>query len=138
MVLQVKNRNSETDKFHYIIHKEYFPPPYEALSLQKNSSPVPPGTLPTPPINLDAKSKADCSLFMSGMKTALTADLLKTKLDEILSPEHKTALVDVQLKRPDLAILYCDTWESCKAIATTYKELNGEKVTFKMFANIKP
>ena len=138
MMLQIKNRNSEADKFHYIIHKEYFPPPCEALSLQKNSIPVPPGTLPTPPVNLAAKTKADCSVFMSGMKTAITSDLLQTKLNEILSAEHKTALVDAQLKKPDLAILYCDTWESCRDIANTYKEFNGDKVTFKMFTNVKP
>ena len=54
------------------------------------------------------------------------------------SAEHKTALVDAQLKKPDLAILYCDTWESCRDIANTYKEFNGDKVTFKMFTNVKP
>ena len=138
MTLQVKNRNSETDKFHYTIHKEYFPQPCDSPSLQKNSIPVPAGTLPTPPLNLAAKAKAECSLFISGMKTSLTADLFKTKLDELLSVEHSTKVVEFQLKRPDLAIVYCDTWDSCNSIANTYKEFNGEKVTFKMFTNKKP
>ena len=118
--------------------KEYFPPPCEALSLQRNSIPVPPGTLPSAPVDLAAKAKAECSLFMSGMKNSLTSDLLKTKLDELLAAEHKNMVTDVQLKRPDLAIIYCDTWESCKVIANNYKEFNGDKVTFKMFSDIKP
>ena len=138
MILQIKNRNSDSEKFHYTNYKEYFPPPRESLSPYKNSLPVPPGTRATPPISPTARTKAEASIFMSGMKTAITSDLMRTKLDEILSSEHKSFVTDIQLKKPDLAIIFCDTWDNCKTIATTYKEFNGEKVVFKMFSETKP
>ena len=135
MILQFRTRNSESEKFHYINHMEYFPPPHHSLSLHKNSLPVPPGTLATPPISPTAKARAECSIFMTGMKTPLTSDLLRTKLEETLSADHKTFITDVQLKKANLAIIYCKTQENCKTLVSSYKEFNGEKVQFKMFAN---
>ena len=138
MILQYKSRGNDSEKFHYINHMEWSPPPREALSLQRNSKPVPQGTVATPPINLAVKAKAECSIFMSGMKTQLTADSLSSKFNEILKPEHKELVTEIKLKRPDLAIIYCNTWESCKLIVAAYNEFNGERVTFKMFSNAKP
>ena len=138
MMLQFKDRNSEGEKFHYTIHKEYFPPPHESLTAQKNTLPVPPGTRATPPISPTARAKAECSVFMSGMKTPITTDLLRSKLDDVLSAEHKSFITDVQLKKPSLAIIFCNTWDNCKTIATSYKQFNGEPVTFKMFTSTKP
>ena len=138
MVLQFRNKSTDSDKFHYINHMEWFPPPSEALSLQKNTLTVPQGTIATPVINPAAKTKAECSFFMSGMKTELTSDDLKTKFNAFLKPEHKALVTDIKLKKKDLAIIYCDTWDSCKTVASSYSEFNGEKVSFKMFAAEKP
>ena len=137
-VLQFRKKSNNTDKFHYINHMEGFPAPTEALALQNNTLPVPPGTIATPVINPADKSRAECSLFMTGMKTELGSDTLKTKFNDLLKPEHKALVTDIQLKKKDLAIIYCDTWDSCKTIASNYSEFNGEKVSFKMFAAKKP
>ena len=109
-----------------------------ALTLQKNTLPVPQGTKATPVINPAAKTRAECSLFMTGMKTELTSDALKTKFADFLKPEHKALVTDIHLKKKDLAIIYCDSWDSCKTIVTNYSEFNGEKVSFKMFSTKKP
>ena len=138
MILQIRSRNSNSEKFHYTNHMEYFPPPHHSLSLHKNSLPVPPGTLATPPISPTAKARAECSIFMTGMKNPLTTDLLRTKLEETLSADHRPFITDVQLKKANLAIIYCKTWENCKTLVSTYKEFNGEKVQLKMFADSNP
>ena len=75
---------------------------------------------------------------MTGMKFPLTSDLLRTKFEETLSADHKLFITDVQLKKSNLAIIYCKTWENCKTLVSTYKEFNGEKVQLKMFAGNNP
>ena len=138
MVLQFKSKSTDGNKYHYINHLEWFPPPCEAISQQKSSSHVPPGTTATPVISPVARARAESSIFMTGMKTELSSDLLATKFGEMLKAEHRELVVDICLKKKHLAIIYCDSWESCVKIATSYNEFNGEKVVLKMFAKEKP
>ena len=74
MVLQYKKKGTEDDAFHYIVHKEWYPPPSEASSLSKNTLPVPPGTRATPPINPEEKKMAECRVCVSEVDVEVNVD----------------------------------------------------------------
>ena len=104
----------------------------------KNNLQVPEGTIATPVISPTAVTMAKCSIFMTGMKKEITSDSVKSKFEELLKEEHKALVKDVDLKKKDLVIIHCTSWDAAKTIATEYKDFNGEKVNFKLFYQQNP
>ena len=141
MMLRVKGKDTEDEKFHWINHAS-FEPPMESNNAEKSTLKTPIGSKATPPPDNSTINKANSAFFMTlkGMTEIYTADTFKSMLIEYLNPEHKDKIVEVKMtKRPDLVIAYCDSWPTAKDISTNYKnKFSGHEVTFELFAQRNP
>ena len=140
MQLRYKKRDTPGQKYHYIIHSEYFPPVEKASSELKSSTYVPPGTIATPVISAELMSKANCSFFMTGMTIERTEDTFRQLLLEHVNLEDRDSVIDVKLNRTNTAVIYCRTWEDCNKIVSSKKDakFQNEKVFLSMFTDKKP
>ena len=81
-------------------------------------------------------------MTIKGMTDVFTPDTFKIKLLELLNPEHKGLIDDVKMtNKPELTIVYCDSWNSAKKISESYKakfKLNGYDVSFEQFTQNNP
>ena len=141
MRLRYKKKDTEHEKFHYIIHSSW-KPPMEAAPAEKSSLKTPTGTKATPLPGIDVLARANSSIFMNmkGMTRKNTEDTLKNALKDYLKAEHRDLVTDVKnTKKPDLVVIYCDNWETCNTIATQYKDkFLGHEVSFSLFAKTNP
>ena len=141
LVLRVKKRDTASEKFHWTVRKS-FEPPMDCKVESKSVLKIPPGTKATPPPDASSRNKANAAVFitMKGRSDMLTADSLKTLLQNYLKNEHKEALEDVKdTKRADLMIAYFNSWSTAKAVSTSYTDKMGEhEVAFELFAQTDP
>ena len=140
MQLRYKKRDTPGQKYHYIIHSEYFPPVEKASSELKSSTFVPPGTVATPAISAEMMSKANCSFFMTGMTIERTEDTFRQLLMEHINLADRDSVTDVKLNRTNTAVIYCRTWEDCSRIVSSKKDerFQNEKVFLSLFSDKKP
>ena len=142
MRLRFKKKDTNSEKFHYIIHSSWKPEMEATASEEKSSLKTPAGTTATPAPAISILEKANASVFMTlkGMTEKQTENTLKISLNDYLSAEHREFVTDVKnTKKPDLIVLYCVSWEASNTIANHYKEkfLNHE-VSFSLFTKTNP
>ena len=140
MQLRYKKRDSPDQKYHYIIHSEYYPPIEKASQELKSTFSIPSGTVATPTISPETLNRANCSFLMTGMTIERTEDSFKQLLMEHINPEDKDSVTDIILKRTNMAIVYCRTWEDCDRIVRSKKDskFHDEKVFLSLFTETKP
>ena len=143
MVLRVRKKDSAGEKFHWVNHASYVPP-MDTKETEKSSLKTPVGTKATPPPDKTSMDRANTALFMpmKGMTDVFTSDTFKNKLLEHLNPNHKGLIADVQMtNKPELTIVYCDSWNSANIISESYKskfKFNGYDTSFEQFAQNNP
>ena len=141
MVLRYRNRDPSSEKNHWIIHSSW-EPPMEAKKKEKTSLKTPIGSKASAVPEPNAIAKANTAIFMTvkDLDEQHTGETVKDKLGDYLSTEHKALVREVKVtKRPDLYIVYCDSWTSAKTITTTYKaKFMDHEVSFSLFAQKDP
>ena len=106
----------------------------------RSSNYIPPGTVPTPVISPETMTKANCSFLMTGMTTERTEDTFKELLLKHINEEDKDCVTEIKLKKKNMAIIYCRTWDDCNRIVRSKKEakFQDEKVFLSLFSENKP
>ena len=141
MRLRFKQKDTKDEKFHYIFHSSW-KPEMEATPEVKSSLITPAVTTATPTTASSILDKANASVFMTlkGMTVMQTVDSLKTNLKSYLKSEHSNLVTDIRTtKKPDLIVLYCDSWNASNTIANTYKEkFMNHEVSFSLFSKTDP
>ena len=123
MVLRVRRKDTASEKFHWINHTS-FEPPMDSKNTEKTAIKTPVGTKATPAPENTAVDKANSAFFMTlkGMTKIHATDAFKNKLVEYLNVDHKDMIFEVKMTRkPDLVIVYCNSWSSAKTIFTGFK-----------------
>ena len=140
MLLRYKARDTQTQKFQYITHTEFYPPLEQASSELKSSLFIPPGTVPTPVISPAIAQKANNSFVVSGMNTERTEETFVRQFTAYVKPEDRESLVEIKLVRKNTAVIYCKSWEDCKRIIDKCKDtkFENEKIYFSLFSDEKP
>jgi hypothetical protein len=140
MVLRYRTRDT-SEKYHWTIHSSW-EPPMDSKATEKTSFKTPAGSKASPAPDPNAIAKANAAIFMTikDLTEQHTGETVKDKLDDYLKAEHKVLVREVKVtKRPDLYIVYCDSWTSAKTISTTYKaKLIDHEVSFSLFAQKDP
>ena len=141
LVLRYRSENPAEDKIHWIVHDSWSPP-MASTSLPKTSLKTPTGSKASSAPSASVTEKSNRAFFMNlkGMTEQLTKDTFLRELKNYLSPDHANLIAEVQTgKKPDLFIVYCDSWASANTIASTYKDkLNNHEVSFTLFAKVDP
>ena len=86
-------------------------------------------------------TKANNSVFMTvkGMTENITEDSFKRELLSYLKVEHRSFVIDFNMKKKGLTIIFCDSWTSANTIATSYKEtFMKHPVSFSLFCSKDP
>ena len=140
MLLRTKLKDTTEVKYHYTTYRT-FQPPMVTVSDQKSSLKTPKGTKASPTPDTSTMSKANSSIFMSvkGMTEELTEDTFKREILSYLKEEHRSMIIDFKMKKKGLGIIYCDSWNSAKIIATKYTDkFMNYTVSFTMFCDENP
>ena len=141
LILRYRSPDTTTDKFHWTIHSSW-EPPMDSKQVEKSTLRVPAGSKATPIPDISILNKANCAVFMTvkDLTEKITEDSFKVRLVDYLNVDHKTLIQEVKAtKRPDLYILYFDSWVTAKNIATVYKEkFSGKDVSFTLFSQNDP
>ena len=140
MILRYKSKDTPDQKFNYTIHSQYYPPMEQAGQDLKSSLKIPPGTISTPVISPEMQQKANHSFLMMGMSSDRTEDTFRRQFMDFIKIEDKEKVTEVKLLRKNTAVIYCKTWEDCKAIVDNRKNVNfeNEKISFSLFSDEKP
>ena len=79
-------------------------------------------------------------MTIKGFSDQITEDTLKRKLLNYFNEDHKLLITEIKkTKRKDLVVIACDTWNSAKIIAATYKDkFDGHEVSFSLFSKVDP
>ena len=59
---------------------------------------------------------------------------------DYIKSEDREKVTEVKLLRKNTAVIFCKTWEDCKIIVDSRKNVNfeNEKVSFSLFSEEKP
>ena len=141
MVLRYRTQDTTSEKYHWTIHSSWVPP-MDSKATEKTSFKTPAGSKASPAPDPNAIAKANAAIFMTikDLTEQHTGETVKDKLDDYLKAEHKALVREVKVtKRPDLYIVYCDSWTSAKTITTTYKaKFMDHEVSFSLFSQKDP
>ena len=140
MLLRYKKRDTTDVKYQYVIHSEYYPPMDQAESEIISTIHFPAGSVPTPVIPTATAARAAASFFVSGMTTERTEDTFAEQFKAFVNPGDKASIVDIKLVKPDLAVIFCKSWDDCARIVNSKKDsqLNDEKISITLFSENPP
>ena len=141
LVLRYRSDNSTDGKTHWTVHDSWSPP-MDSTSQLKTSLKTPTGSRASPAPSVSVTEESNRAFFMNlkGLTEQITNDTFMRELKNYLSPDHANLIADVKNgKKPDLFIVYCDSWASANTIASTYKDkFNNHEVSFTLFAKVDP
>ena len=139
LVVRYKKKDDGTNKYNWVIAKEFHPQPEDQL-LSSRAESRDPSKLDTPIIDMSTSSACNRSIIVSGVPDNITNINAELEFRKYFDTKDHNYLEDIHFKSKGTTVIVCKDWASCKLISDSYKEkkMFDKDLTFHLFADTDP
>ena len=138
LVVRYKKKDDGTNKYNWVIAKEYHPQPEDSLLSRAESRD--PSKLDTPILDMSSNSACNRSIIVSGVPENITATNAELEFQKLLDNKYHTNLEEIIFKNKGTVVIVCKDWTGCKQISNVYKQTKmfDKELALPLFSETNP
>ena len=138
LVVRYKKKDDGTNKYNWVIAKEYHPQPEDSLLSRAESRD--PSKLDTPILDMSTNSACNRSIIVSGVPDNITATNAELEFRKLLDNKYHTHLEEIIFKIKGTVVIVCKDWTGCKQISDVYQQTKmfDKELALHLFSETDP
>ena len=139
LVVRYKKKDDGTNKYNWVIAKEFHPQPEDSLTLSRTEA-RDPSKLDTPIIDMSCNSACNRSVIVTGIPDIINNINAELEFRKYIDSKDENLIETVDFKSKGTLIIACRDWAACKHISDTYQDIkmSEKKLTFTLFSENDP
>ena len=139
LVVRYKKKDDGTNKYNWVIAKEFHPKPEDSIILTR-AEVRDPSKLDTPVLDMSSNSACNRSVIVSGVPDSVTNINAELEIKKLFESKDNDIIEEVNYKGKGTVIIVCKDWVGCKLLFDTYNKIKmlDKELIFTLFAEVDP